>query len=113
MLLEFPASKSNIPETAQQQQQQEADRLRLSSYYVTAWKSPLRDIRSSLHSFHHCWSASMQVAVHVLAWLGGIALGHVGGIGCGINNNHVGPLTWGLSSEQEHLRQIESGVEVP
>lgn len=112
MLLEFPASKSNIPETAQQQQQ-EADRLRLSSYYVTAWKSPLRDIRSSLHSFHHCWSASMQVAVHVLAWLGGIALGHVGGIECGINNDHVGPLTWGFSSEQEHLRQIESGVEVP
>lgn len=55
----------------------------------------------------------MQVAVHVLAWLGGIALGHVGGIGCGINNNQVGPLTWGLSSEQEHLRQIEPGVEVP
>lgn len=100
MLLEFPASKSNIPETAQQQQQ-EADRLRLSSYYVTAWNSPLRDIRSSLHSFHHFWSASMQVAVHVLAWLGGIALGHVGSIGCGINNDHVGPLTWGFSSEQE------------
>lgn len=77
MLLEFPASKSNIPETAQQQQQQEADRLRLSSYYVTAWNSPLRDNRSSLHSFHHFWSASMQVAVHVLAWLGGIAPGQV------------------------------------
>lgn len=55
----------------------------------------------------------MQVAVHVLAWLGGVALGHVGGIGCGINNDHVCPLTWGFSSEQEHLRQIESGVEVP
>lgn len=76
MLLEFPASKSNIPEIAQEQQQ-EADRLRLSSYYVTAWNSPLRDIRSSLHSFHHFWSASMQVAVHVLAWLGCIAPGQV------------------------------------